>query len=124
MIDSAKVFPDIVEALLQIRPVHNGSEELFEALSLLFAQEREVFHILPGLKMNEEFIGLCHIFVNVVKVCQHQLSPGIEVIQAFHGACLLSVNVVETEDKRYLVRDFQVRMIAEQVADGDICGTP
>ena len=43
----------------------------------------------------KHIVGIGHILVQVIKVCQEQLSPAIKLIKGFCRACFLHITFVE-----------------------------
>ena len=80
------------------------------------------------LQVAEHIAGRSHILVDVVEVADEQLSPAIEVVErlvAGVGRVGDALEGLEQEaDKPDGVADGKGRVLAEEVADGDIGRTP
>ena len=124
VVERSEILPDVVELLLQDGFSFHFAEELLQTFILLFGEEGEVAHLLPCLKVDEQFVGFHKVLVEVIEVGEHELSPREEMVEGLLAACELHVFAVKAEDELYLVGHLQVGMLAEEVTDRYIGRAP
>ena len=126
MVDVGKVAPQPQEALLQLAVVLQGkvAEKSSNHGTLLVGQVRDVVQLVDVAQIGEDAVGIGHVLVDVVEVRQQQLAPAVELVQRLLHARTLAERLVQVAHQLDGVGHHQVRLLAEEVADGDVGRAP
>ena len=99
-------------------------EELPDHLFLVICEIGNVIQLMDIAQVGEELLGVYHVLVHIVEVGKQQLSPTIEMVQGLVDARTFHEGLVQIADRFDGVSNLQVRVASEEVADGDIGGSP
>ena len=118
--------PQAKEALLEFRlvVVAKVGKEALKHLALLIGKIRYVVKLVYVFKIAEYLVGISHILVDVVEVGNEQLSPTVEVVEGLVYARTLDERLVQIAYKLDGVAHRSCRVLAKEVADGDVGRAP
>ena len=125
-IDVAHLRPQTHETLFQLGVVIVGeiAEKPLDHCLLVVIQIAHAIQLVKVSQIGKDAAGVGHVLVEVVEISQQQLSPAIEVVERLVDAGHLDKAAVQLADQAYGIGYGHVGMVTEQVADGDIGGTP
>ena len=125
-VDIADMTPQPQEALFEFAVVIGGevAKEATNHIALFVREIRHIVEFVDIAQIGKHLIGGRHVFIEVVEVGQEQLSPAVEVVEALVDARTLGEALVELADQQDGVGHLEARVTTEEVADGDIGGTP
>ena len=75
-------------------------------------------------QVGEHMVCRPHVLVEVIEVGEQQLPPAVKVVEGLVDTRTLGEALMEFTDEEYGVGNFQLRVAAEEVADGDIRRAP
>ena len=126
VVDIPDAAPQTEEPLLEFAVVFVGeiAEEALYEFALLIGEIRHIIEFVDVTQVGEDAVGRTHVLVEVVEVGEQQLAPAIEVVERLVDARASGEALVEFADEQDGVGDLEFGVAAEEVADGDIGGTP
>ena len=75
-------------------------------------------------EISKKMLSRCHVFVYIVEVGNEQLSPTVEVVEGLVYARTLDERLVQIAYKLDGVAHRSCRVLAKEVADGDVGRAP
>ena len=100
------------------------AEESFQDALLLLAQIGHVVELVQVAQIGKHLVGIGHVLVYIVEVGQQQLPPAVEVVECLVDARLSREALVQFAHQLDGVGHYALRVVAEQVTDGDIGRAP
>ena len=118
--------PQAEEALFEFAVVVVGevAEEAADHLALLVGEVGYIVELVDVAQVGEDLVGRAHVLVEIVEVGEQQLAPAVEVVEGLVDARAGGEGLVELTDEQDGVGNLQLRVAAEEVADGDVGGAP
>ena len=126
VVDVADTAPQTEKALFEFAVVVVGEvakETLYEP-ALLVGEIGDVVELVDVAEVGEDAVGWTHVLVEVVEVGEQQLAPPVEVVEGLVDARAAGEALVELADEQDWVCNLEPGVATEEVADGDIGGTP
>ena len=95
-----------------------------QQLALLVGQVAQVVQLVDVAQIGKDVVGIGHVLVEVVEVADEQLAPAVELVERLVRVRLQAERQVKVAHQLDGVGNSQRRLLAEQLADGDVDGTP
>ena len=125
-IDVVETVPELQETFLEdgVLVGREIAEELGQQLLLFFIEVGDVVHRVDVAQVGKHLVGNGHVLVDVIEIGQQQLAPSIEMVERLVYARYRREDFVKVADEFDGVGNGQRAVLAEEVADGDVAGTP
>lgn len=100
------------------------AEEFLDHCFLIVCEIRNIVEFMDVTQIGKEQFGIYHVLIYIVKIGKEELPPTVKVIEGLINACACYEYLVQVADRLDWVSNLQVGVSAEEVADGDVCGSP
>ena len=93
--------------------------ECTDCCYLIFIQETEIVLYLPQVRhIRKQHAGICHIFIDIIKVVQQHFPPIEELVKGFRRAAMPDIDIVQHEQHIDLICRLFAAQLHKQVVDG------
>ena len=100
------------------------AEEFLDHFFLIVCEIRNIVEFVDVTQIGKEQFGIYHVLIYIVKIGKEELSPTVKMVEGLINACVCYEHLVQVADRLDRVSYLQLGMSAEEVADGDVCGSP
>ena len=100
------------------------AEEFLDHCFLIVCEIRNIVEFVDVTQIGKEQFGIYHVLIYIVKIGKEELAPTVKVVEGLINACACHEHLVQVADRLDWVSNLQVGVSAEEVADGDVCGSP
>ena len=100
------------------------TEESFEQFLLLCGEVRDIVIFVEILQVTEDFICICIILIDIIKVSKEQLSPTEKLIERFLLARYSHKTLMKVGHTFQRIGNSQCGMLSKQFTNSDVGRTP